>query len=231
MWDDQFEAFSKTHFVIRYDMRGFGRSGMSSGTFAHYDDIAALLKHLCVERADVIGASFGGYVAIDFMLAFPEMVTALVLADPALGGYEFISTEMLTFFSAEAEALERGDLVAATELNLKMWVNGVGRSAEEVSSEVRERVREMQLNIFSQPEVTDVEEKELLPPAIDQLYKIEVPTLVLVGENDVAEFHGISKLIAETIHNARYAVIPGAAHLPSMEKPEEFNRIVLEFLM
>jgi pimeloyl-ACP methyl ester carboxylesterase len=230
MWDRQFEEFSMTHFVIRCDLRGFGQSGKSSGIFAHYEDIAALLKYLNVEPVSVIGSSFGGYVAIDFVLAYPEMVTALVLAAPALGGYEFESAEMLEFFTAEEEALARSDLVAATELNLKMWVEGFNRQPETVSDEIRKRVREMQLNIFSQPEVADVIEKELVPAAIDQLHKIMIPTLVIVGDKDVAEFQTISKLIAQKIENARHEVISGTAHLPNMEKPEEFNRLVFDFL-
>lgn len=230
MWDRQFEAFSTTHLVIRCDLRGFGQSGKSSGSFAHYEDIAALLKYLNVEPVRVVGSSFGGYVAIDFALACPEMVTGLVLAAPALGGYEFESAEMLEFFAAEEEALARGDLAAATELNLKMWVEGFNRQPEAVSDEIRERVREMQFNIFSQPEIADVIEKELAPPAIDQLHKIMVPTLVIVGDKDVAEFQTISTLIAQKVENARHEVISGAAHLPNMEKPEEFNRLVLDFL-
>lgn len=230
MWDSQFEEFSKTHFVIRCDLRGFGQSGKSSGLFAHYEDIATLLKHLKVEQVSVIGASFGGYVALDFVLAYPKRVTTLVLAAPALGGYEFESAEMLEFFTAEAEALERGDLVAATELNLQIWVDGFQRSPEEVSADIRERVREMQLKIFSQPEVAEVTEKELAPPAIDQLDKIVIPTLVIAGDKDAAEFQAISRLIAEKVQHGRQVVMSGTAHLPSMEKPAEFNRLVRDFL-
>jgi pimeloyl-ACP methyl ester carboxylesterase len=230
MWDRQFDEFSKTHFVIRCDLRGFGQSGKSAGLFAHYDDIACLLKYLNVETVSVVGASFGGYVALDFALAYPEMVAALVLVAPALGGYEFRSAEMLDFFAAEEDALERGDLAAATELNLKMWVDGFNRSEGEVSWQVREQVKTMQLNIFSQPEAADVEEKELTPPAIEQLEKIGVPTLVVMSDKDVAEFQTVSTLIAERIRDSQQVIIPGTAHLPSMEKPEEFNQIVLAFL-
>jgi 3-oxoadipate enol-lactonase len=230
MWDSQFEEFSTTHFVIRCDLRGFGQSGKSSGRFAHYEDIAALLKYLEVEPVSVIGSSFGGYVAIDFVLAYPERVIALVLAAPALGGYEFESAEMLEFFTAEEEALERSDLVAATELNLKMWVDGFNRQPETVSAEIRKRVREMQLNIFSQPEVANGVEKKLVPPAIDQLHQIMIPTLVIVGDQDVPEFQTISRLITQKVESARHVVISGTAHLPNMEKQEEFNQLIIDFL-
>ena len=232
MWDRQFAAFSTTHLVIRCDLRGFGQTGksVSAGSFAHYEDIAALLQYLRVGPVRVIASSFGGYVALDLGLAYPEMVTALILAAPALGGYEFESAEMLEFFAAEAEALGRGDVVAATELNLKMWVDGFNRRPEAVSDEIRQQVREMQWNIFSQPEVADVVEKELAPPAIEQLPKIVMPTLIMVGDNDAGEFQTVSKLIARNVGNGRHKVISGAAHLPNMEKPEEFNRLVFDFL-
>lgn len=230
MWDSQFEEFSKTHVVIRCDLRGFGQSGQSAGLFAHYEDIAALLEYLKVEQVGIMGASFGGSVALDFGLTYPQKVTALVLAAPALGGYEFESAEMLEFFRAEAEALERGDVVTATEVNLHMWVDGFQRSPGEVSAGIREQVREMQLNIFSQPEVAGVTEKELAPLAIDRLENIVMPTLVIVGDKDAAEFQALSRLIAEKVQHGRQVVMSGTAHLPSLEKPAEFNRLVRHFL-
>jgi len=230
MWDRQFEEFSKIYFVIRCDLRGFGRSLKSAATFAHYEDIAALLKYLNVEQVRVIGSSFGGSVALDFVLAYPEMATTLILVAPAVGGYKFESADMLKFFMAEEEALGRKDLVSATELNLKMWVDGSNRQPELVDHEIRKRVREMQFNIFSQPDVVGMIEKESAPPAIEQLHKIRIPTLVIIGDKDVAEFQIISNLITQSVENAKLALISDAAHLPNMEKPEEFNRLVLEFL-
>lgn len=230
MWDNQVEEFSTTHSVITCDLRGFGQSQMSSGQFAHHGDVAALLDYLGVEKASVIGASFGGRVALDLALAYPEVVSALVLAAPALGGYKFDSAEMLEFFAAEEEALARGDLVAATELNLRMWVDGFRRNPGGAGSVIRERVREMQMKIFSQPQPADVTEKELEPPAIVRLSSIVIPTLVVVGDKDVAEFQTISKLVARGVQHGRLAVMPGTAHLTNMEKPAEFNRLVRDFL-
>ncbi|MCA9928750.1 MAG: alpha/beta hydrolase [Anaerolineales bacterium] len=230
MWNKQYDEFSKTHYVIRCDLRGFGQSKMSSGVFAHHKDIAAILEYLEVEKAIVLGASFGGHVAIDFALTQPELVKKLILVSPALGRYEFESPEMLQFFNKEEEKIKQGDWEAATELNLKMWVDGPQRSAEEVSQNVREQVREMQMNIFSQPEVDVVEEIELAPPAITRLGEIDIPTMVISGNLDVIEFQEISNLLADNIKNVKQIVMSGVAHLPSMEKPDEFNRIVRDFV-
>ena len=230
MWDQQFEEFSKSHLVIRCDLRGFGQTGNRPAEFAHYEDLADLLSYLQVESAYVIGASFGGSVAIDFALAHPQRVTALVLAAPALGGYRFESPQILNFFEAEEQALEANDLASATELNLKMWVDGFDRQPEHVNPEIRERVREMQFNIFSQSQGEAGREKKLSPPAMDRLDGIACPTQVMVGEHDAAEFRSLADLIAHRVQNASHLVVPGAAHLPSMEKPDEFNRFVLAFL-
>ncbi len=230
MWDKQYFEFSKTHYVIRCDLRGFGKSQMSPGAFAYHKDMAALLEYLEVEKVNVLGASFGGYVAINFVLTHPKIVKKLILVSSALDGYEFKSPEMLKFFGEENEKIEHRDLEAATELNLKMWVDGPQRNAEEVSQDVREQVREMQMNIFSQPEIDDVEEVELVPPAITRLGEIEVPTMVISGDLDVIEFQEISKLLADNIKNVKHITMAGVAHLPSMEKPGEFNRIVHDFI-
>lgn len=230
MWDKQFLEFSKTHYVIRCDLRGFGKSKMLSGSFAHHKDIASILEYLEVEKAVVVGASFGGYVALNFALTHPKFVTALILVSPALDGYKFKSPEMLNFFAKEDEMLESGDLISATDLNIKMWVDGPQRGAEEVDQKVREQVREMQMNIFSHPEVDSAEEIDLLPPAINRLNEVEAPTMIISGNLDVIEFQEISNFIAKNIKNAKQIKMSETAHLPNMEKPDEFNQIVLGFV-
>src|SRR6266700_7840364 len=122
MWDQQFAVFAQQYQTIRYDLRSFGKSQVPAGPFAHYEDPAALLHHLGVNKAHVIGASFGGKVALDFALAYPAMTDSLVLVAPNLGGYP-PSEEILRFGKEEDALLERGDIEAATELNLRMWVD------------------------------------------------------------------------------------------------------------
>lgn len=230
MWERQIEAFSRSHFVIRCDLRGFGRSANPPAEFSHHTDIATLLDYLQIEVAHIVGASFGGAVSIDFALAYPQRVTSLVLAAPALGGYRFESAHMLDFFEAEEQALARNDIETAVELNLKMWLDGFGRQPGVVSREIREQVREMQRTIFSQMQGEHGEEKEWSPAAIDRLEQITCPTMVIVGEHDAPEFGSIADQIARRIPNATHVILPAVAHLPSMEEPEEFNRLVLEFL-
>lgn len=91
MWDDQFAVFAGSYRVIRYDARGHGLSKAPSGTYSHHEDLKKLLDALKVERAAIMGLSMGGYIAIDFALAYPDRVSALVLVAPGLTGYDFES--------------------------------------------------------------------------------------------------------------------------------------------
>ena len=229
MWNDQFDVFARDYRVIRYDMRGFGKSMVPPLPFSSYEDVSGLLSFIGVERAYVIGQSFGGYVAIDFALAHPEMVEALILGSPNVSGYE-PGEELRRFGAEEEEALEKGNLEAATETNLRMWVDGPHRSPDQVDAAVRERVREMQMQIFDMSWPEGVEEIDLSPPAITRLDEIRVPTLVIVGDQDVSEFLELADTVAEKIESAHKVIIPGAAHLPNMEQPGKYNETVLEFL-
>ncbi|MFN8457121.1 MAG: alpha/beta fold hydrolase [Anaerolineae bacterium] len=230
MWDEQVAALAQHCQTIRYDLRGFGQSLLPRGTFAHYEDVAGLLDFLGVEKVAVRGASFGGSVALDFALAYPARVEALVLSAPAVSGYELTSTELLRFVAEEEAALERGDFDAATELNLRMWVDGPQRQPGQVRPAVRERVRVMQRQAFANPVPAGVALQSLEPPALTRLAEIQAPTLVMVGDLDVPEFIELAGLVRAGISGAEKVVIAGTAHLPSLEQPELFNRVVLDFL-
>jgi pimeloyl-ACP methyl ester carboxylesterase len=229
MWDDQWQPFTRRYRAIRYDIPGFGRSRYPDGPYAAHEDPAGLLRSLGVERAHVVGVSWGGRIALDFTLAHPEMVTALVLVCPSVSGED--PSEAVRLFGTEEEALlERGDLAAAAELNVRMWVDGPRRTPEQVEHSVRERVREMQHHAFTVPVPEGVEGIELEPPAIERLGEVRVPTLVAVGDHDIEEKLAIADRLAAEISGARKVVFPGAAHMVTMEQPADFNRIVLDFL-
>jgi 3-oxoadipate enol-lactonase len=229
MWDDQVGAFAQHYKVIRYDMRGYGQSAVPSGPVSNHDDVASLMGFLHVEKAYLVGQSYGGFVAIDFALAHPEMVSALILGAPNVSGYEF-SEEVRRFGAQEDDLLDAGNITGATELNLRMWVDGPHRTPDQVDASVRERVREMQFHAFNLPIPDDAQWQPLIPPAIGRLDEILIPTLIIVGDQDVSEFLELADIVADGIAGAEKVVIPGVAHLPNMEKPAEYNRIVLGFL-
>ena len=236
MWDDLFSRLSEDFRSVRYDLRGFGRSSFPGGPYSHAADLDALFRTLGIDSAAVIGTSLGGQIAIDFSLVYPLRVTRLLLAASALGGYQW-SEEVQGFGAAEDAALDAGDVDKAVELNLRMWVDGPSRGSSAVSATVRERVREMQRNAFEkqlrayeQQSPPPSPTNELQPPTAARLTDIDVPTLVVVGDKDALDILEIADQLAKEIPQARKVVIPGTAHMLSLEKPEEFSELVVAFL-
>lgn len=229
MWDAQFTEFARDFRVARLDFRGFGKTQLEPGKFSDFDDVAAVMDAIGFETATIVGSSFGAQVAIDFCLAYPGRVDALVVAAPTVGGHE-PSPELLEFAAAEEAALERGDLDAAVELNLRTWVDGRGRDASAVDSTVRSRVGMMQREIFEKEIPKGVVPHSLDPPAAGRLAEISVPTLVIVGEFDLVSFTDLAGWLTERIPNATLVTLPGA-HLPNLEAPRAFNEVVRAFIL
>lgn len=230
MWNAQVSDFSWRYRVIRYDLRGFGRSSMPPGAFSNRADLAGLLGFLGVERAVLIGSSMGGQLATDFALEYPGMVAALVLVGAGISGRQPSDYLMQQWQTIDALA-EAGDVAQSVEMELRLWVDGPGRAPEQVAPAVRELVREMNTeNVRRALEPEQGQPQALEPPALLRLGEISVPTLVLVGEHDVPDVLESAERLARDIPGARKIVLPGTAHLPSLEQPEVFNRLVLKFL-
>ena len=229
MWDNQFAEFAEYYRVVRFDWRGFGRTTMPAGQFSNHDDVAGLLDFLQMDRAIVAGISFGGKNAIDFALAYPQRVAALVLGASSIGGAK-PSERIQQFWEAEDAAIERGEWDTAVELNLQLWVDGIHRQPDEVDTTVRAKVGQMQREIFQMDIPNDVEEIGIEPVAYGRLAEITAPSLVLVGNLDLPEKVEQSAWLADQLPNAQYAVISGVAHMLNMERPAQFNQLVLDFL-
>jgi pimeloyl-ACP methyl ester carboxylesterase len=233
MWAPILPRLERDRRVLAPDLRGYGERPLPQGEFSHVDDLVALLDAEHVQRAAVVGASFGGAVAVDLALAHRDRVAALVLAAPALGGWDW-SQETRDFGGREDELLERGDVDGAVELNLQTWVDGRNREGE-VDQTVRGLVGGMQRRAFellleaysSEPHP---EPRELEPPAAGRLAELQLPILVVVGDLDMPDFPAIAEALAEGAPNARVVELNGVAHLPALERPELFAELVLAFL-
>lgn len=235
MWDDLLGRLSLHYRCIRYDLRGFGRSSYPPGPFSHIADLEGVLEIAGVESAILIGASLGGGLAIDFTLAHPDRVSRLVLVASALGGHDW-SEEVRRFGREEDAALDAGDVDAAVELNLRMWVDGPRRDPTAVSADARASVAAMQRNAFEKqivayaqtdpPTVID----DLQPAAAERLADVEIPALVVVGDEDVSDILEIAARLSQEIPRARKVVIPGTAHMLGLEKPDEFADHLVGFL-
>lgn len=139
---------------------------------------------------------------------------------------------MRAYRAAEDKAVAHGDLDAATEISLRMWVDGPRRAPHEVDPGVRARVAEMQRRALDlqAPFWETAEEERLVPDLAERLGDVRVPTLDVVGEEDVDDIHRLAERLSSAIRGARHVTIPGAAHLPSLEQPEAFDALVLDYL-
>lgn len=229
MWDEQVAHFGSRYRVIRYDTRGFGRTTTQDVEYSNRADLAALLDHLGVDKAVIVGCSRGGQIATDFTLEFPNRVAALVPVCAGVSGFEYDTPEEDAPFE-EAERLEElGDYDRLAELEVELWVVGLQRTPEQVDAGLRRRVYEMSRANFDhaheggRPIVLD-------PPAVDRLDTIRVPTLVMVTDKDTTYIRAAADALANGIPGARKVVIANSAHVPNMEHPDEFNRILGEFV-
>ena len=231
MWEPQWQALAQDHLAVRCDLRGFGRTPIAAEPYSHARDVVELLDQLKLGPYSLVGASLGGRVALEVALARPELVERLVLVGASLPGHPW-SDRVRSFGDEEEAALARGDIEAAVEANLRMWVDGPDRRPEEVDPAVRRLVGEMQRRAFElQVPVWEQAEEELLVSDVgDRFVEVRVPTLVVVGEKDVSDIQVIAQRLASGIHGAGMATIRGAAHLPSLERPHDFDRLVTPFL-
>jgi pimeloyl-ACP methyl ester carboxylesterase len=212
-------------------MRGFGRSPVGPGSYSNAGDLIDLLEQQGVAKASLVGVSMGGRVALEVAIARPELVDALVLVGAGFPGHDW-SAEMNAADEAEMAALKRGDLDAAVEVALRTWVDGPRRRPEDVDSDVRARVAEMQRRAYELqlPVWETAEEEPLVGDLSERVGEVDAPTLVLVGEEDVRDMHEIAGRLERELPNARRASIANTAHVPSMERPREFDQLVLPFL-
>jgi pimeloyl-ACP methyl ester carboxylesterase len=229
MWDEQFNTFSEHFRTIRYDSRGFGKTESPSGAFSFRQDLRDLLKALGVERAAVVGLSMGGQIAVDFTLEHPEMVSVLIPVAAGLSGFDGGRSEVEAELMSQLEAAdEQKDFDLLNELELRLWTDGPGQRPDRVASEVRERVREMNAVALGHHE--EITSRRLDPPAAGRLGEIHVPTLVVVGDLDTRGVREACAALTNGIAGASQMVFPGVAHMVNLEMPEEFNRIVSNFL-
>jgi pimeloyl-ACP methyl ester carboxylesterase len=232
MWDELVEALAPEFTVLRYDMRGYGDSTMPPGPFSQSGDALALMDHVGLERAALVGVSYGGRVSLDTAFSAPDRITALVLASTGLRDHEW--SRVVREFGDEEERLldDVGDIAAATDLNVRLWVDGPNRGPDPVREQVRERVRVMQQRAFE----IQVPAYEANPPPGPEdpveldLAKVPAPALVIVGDADVEDFQVIGSKLEAEMPDARKVVLPDTAHTIPLERPDEFRELTLGFL-
>lgn len=235
MWDVPFASLAAAgHRVVRADLRGFGGTPVAEEPYSNSGDVLALMDRLGIERAALVGASFGGRVALFAALRAPQRVSALALLNAApLPDTDDESPELAAFDRRETAFFEAGDLRGATALNVETWLG------PEAGDEARGAVHAMQLHAFEvqsaaeravetkgAPYVLSADE----PEGPYDLAGIGCPLLAVSGAHDLSDFGAAAARLAAAVPGARRLELPWAGHLPSLERPEETTALLAGFL-
>ena len=230
-WNNEFTDFAQSYQVIRYDMRGYGKSEPVDGEFSHMSDLVSLLDALEIHGPLVMmGCSMGGGLAMDFALTHPSRAKALIMVDAGPSGLELGVATPSKFADAE-KAFEAGNLELVAEIETQIWFDGMDRTPKQVNQAMRKLLYEMDRIALSH-EVKQLGKRlsNTQTPAFDRLADLDIPVLVIVGAHDTPYMLAAADYMTEKIQSARKVIIEDAAHLPNMDQPHEFQGIVKDFL-
>jgi 3-oxoadipate enol-lactonase len=216
MWRPLAERLEDRYWVIVPDLRGHGTTPIPPEPFSNVDDVLGVLDDLKVERTAVVGASFGGLVALQLATAAPERIKALVVMASPLDIDDW-SPEIQEFRAREDKLVEAGDIEGAVELGVRTWVRDP--AIEELVTDMSRRAFELQVGV-------EVNERDV---PVD-LASITAPTLAISGGLDFADFARIADRIAAEVPGAQRAEVPDAGHLIALERPDETAELLVPFL-
>ena len=231
MWDDQFTELSKNYRVTRFDVRG---SGKSSGALKEFDpvgDIEELMNVLAIDKAHIIGLSMGGQLAADFVLHSPDRSLSLTLIDAY---YPIESDEHREFVArivSHVDKAKEEGLEAGLRADIEDPLFAPARANEGVDARLQEMI--MRGHLDQGEGALFINHAQMKPPevpATERLSHYKLPTLVLIGELDLAVFHQISDVFSDGINGGRKSVIPGAGHMSNMERPKLVTDEIVRFL-
>jgi len=217
-WDDVWPLFCKDFHVVRYDKRGFGRSPAATAPYTQTDDVLAVMRAAGMDHAVMVGASAGGGVATDFTLAHPKMVDRLVLVGPSISGLRY-SQYFTVRVMQYVRRLQQGDIEAALRDN---WIFAPGHDAAISRAVALIKANPQNLIYHGMARI--------VPSAKPRLSSIQVPTLVLIGDSDVADNEGQAAVAEALIPHAYRIVMPDSGHLMYLEHPDVFARLVTQFV-
>ncbi|HEX9665585.1 MAG TPA: alpha/beta fold hydrolase [Thermodesulfobacteriota bacterium] len=225
-WYFQVQEFSKRHRVLRYDCRGQGKSDkpdMEYPQIMHAEDLKNLMDKLDIEKAHLVGLSNGGMIAQHFALNFPHKVGALVLVDTC----SYIDTLLASIIAIWIKGTQLGGSEFRYDITIPFIFS---EDFIKKNKEALVEMKKMSSEINPPNAIINLANGCLKHNTNDRLSEIKAPTLIIVGEEDILIPMKYSKLLNDGIKGSRLVIMKGSGHVPSIEKPEEFNRIVLNFL-
>jgi 3-oxoadipate enol-lactonase len=219
MWDREAAWLSKTHTVIRYDLRAHGQSDTATKPFSMLGDLIEVLDTLTIQKATLIGLSAGSTIALDAALEHPDRIERIVLSGPAPSGY--VSKMMPPFVAPLMEALKAGEFKKIPDILLATPVFAAPPDAQPLVRQMvveNDRLWSMNRSFM-----------QATKPAFDRLESVRVPTLVLIGDQDEWQKEP-AEIIATRVPGARLVRVPGGGHLLNLTSPREFDAAIRSFL-
>lgn len=230
-WHHEFAALADTHHVIRYDARGFGQSTIEPGSYAHHEDLTAVLDACGVQRTALLACSGGAATTLDFALHYPERVSALMLVGPGYWGRFADSTPAARAF---LQALGTFDVNGLIDSSLRAFTDGPRRAQNEVDPATRKHTEAMTTRLFKREMSywtrAAQDQRVPKPGALERLHEIDVPVVLIVGSEDQIEVHQLAKELMEGLPQARMFVVHGAGHHANLEAPVQVLGIVRDAL-
>jgi len=229
MWQSQMaEVADEGWEAIAYDRRGYGETTADDIAFNHVDDLVAVLAARDIHAAVFVGCSMGGGLAVDFALRYPGRVLGLVLIATSVTGAPSEITQLEQQLEmAEEDAFERGDLDMLNKVQAHEWLDGPRAANGRVGGAARELFLDMNAIALSKPGLT-LEERR--PDAYSRMDGINMPTLLMVGDQDFNYLIERHEHLSEEMPNAFAVVLENVAHIPSIERPDLVNPLLLQFL-
>lgn len=233
MWDEQFSVFAKKYHVIRYDLRGYGISSSQTEDyqFMHAEDLITLMDSLRIQKAHIVGLSLGGFITADMLAYFPDRMLSAFLASGNIrkskGPSEPMTKEEAKMRDEEIAALKK----KGVEVMKKEWFEGLMKSG----GTQRERMRVPLWQMIDEWDAWQPLHKEVRVVAgLDAIEKLEkshpaVPALIVEGHSSDNKFSK-NPPILNYLPNGKLKVIEDCGHMMNMERPEEFNAALEEFL-
>ena len=225
LWDCQFDFFAAHYRIVCFDMRGFGKSSLPTDTKVHYaEDLKALMHHLKIKSAYIGGQSLGGLVTLRFALTYPDAIDALILVDAGMEGYEWSAPYVASMEAIYSLARKEG-LPAARALLNRHPIGAPARANPAASAHLKKYADYSGWHLLN---ITPFDHHD--KTIAGRVHEIKKPALIVIGELDLPDFHGIADHLQRNISKSQKVQLSGVGHVSNLESPEAFNNAVLQFL-
>jgi pimeloyl-ACP methyl ester carboxylesterase len=230
-WENEFLQFSQRFQVVRYDMRGYGKSSPVKGPFCHLEDLKRIAEHLRLPSPMVVmGCSMGGILSMEYALDNPDNMLGLIMIGPGPCGFEMDIGEQELFLEA-MRAFKAGDLTRLAEIETQIWFESMDLAPDQVDQSMRALLYDMHQSCLEGESSKRGQSGPMRDqPEYKKMAEVDFPVLIIIGSQDLPSMRTAAEYMEENFRSSKLAVIGDAAHLPNLDQPLQFQQVVEEFL-